>query len=460
MLLKNGFIATETGCFKADIRTDGETIGEIGPELVPREGEEIIGAAGKVILPGGVDAHTHMDLDLGEVRAADDFYTGTVAAACGGTTSIVDHMAFGPRGCSIRSQVEAYHRLAQGKAVVDYGFHGVMDHVDSGILDEIKALAGEGITSYKCYLTYAGKISDGEVLSLMECASRLGVMLAVHAENDGAINYLRGKYLAQGKTAPIYHALSRPPECEAEAVSRMIWFARMAGGAPLYIVHLSSKFGLECVEAARQSGQKNLYAETCPQYLFLDESLYSMPDGLKYIMSPPLRARENLGALWEGVRGGGIDVIATDHCPFFYQREKQMGSDDFSKAPSGIPGVELRIPLLYSEVASGRLELAELVRLCCSGPARLFGLYPKKGVIAEGSDADLVLIDPGRKTAVSHGMLHENTDYTPYEGLRITGYPVMTLSRGEIIMRDGHLTGRKGRGRFLKRSLPDLRQRG
>jgi len=452
MLLKDGLVASETGTQKADIRIDGETVREIGSSLAPRDGEQIIDADGKIVLPGGVDVHTHMDLDLGDVRATDDFFTGTVAAACGGTTTIVDHMAFGPRGSTITHQIEAYHRLAEGKAVVDYGFHGVLDHVDAAILDELKTLIAEGITSHKFYLTYAGKISDSEIMMLMEHASELGVMLAVHAENDGAISHLREKY--RGESEPIYHARSRPPECEAEAVSRMIYFSQITGCPPLYIVHLSSALGLKSVHAARSRDMKNLFAETCPQYLLLDETLYLREDGLKYVMSPPLRSAENCGALWDGIENGDIDVIATDHCPFFYLREKQLGKDNFTKTPGGIPGVEARIPLMFSQVGAGQLTIEKLVTLCCANPARLFGLYPKKGVIDVGSDADLVIIDPSVKTTLKHSALHENTDYTPFEGMPLNGYPVMTISRGEIIVQNGNFTGNKGRGRFLKRGLP------
>ena len=451
MLIINGLVASEKGAREADVRIEGELICEVGASLARRGDERVIDAAGKVILPGGVDAHTHFDLDLGAVRATDDFYTGTVAAACGGTTSIVDHMAVGPRGCSIRHQVDAYHRLAEGKAVIDYGFHGVMDHVDSAILGEIRELAGEGITSHKVYLTYGGKVSDAEVLRLMEGANGLGALVAVHAENDGAISYLREKYRQSGMTAPIYHAKSRPPESEAEAVCRVAMLAAMAGDAPLYIVHMSAGLSLDVVRAARARGQRNLFAETCPQYLLLDESMYAREDGLKYIMSPPLRTAQDRDTLWDGVRGGGVDVIGTDHCPFFYSREKQLGKGDFTLAPGGIPGVEARIPLMFSEVAAGRLDMGRMVTLCCAAPARIFGLYPKKGVIAAGSDADLALIDPTVSAALTFDMLHENTDYTPYEGIPLRGYPCMTISRGEVIVEDGHFSGRKGRGKFLKR---------
>ncbi|MDR2908274.1 MAG: dihydropyrimidinase [Oscillospiraceae bacterium] len=459
MLVKNGLVVNEDGVRKADIRIEGELVRETGPSLYPGENEEVIDAGGKLIIPGGVDVHTHMDLDLGSVRATDDFYTGTVAAAFGGTTTIVDHMAFGPPGCSIRRQVEEYHRLAGGRAVVDYGFHGVFDHVDDNILSEIQELAVEGITSHKFYLTYGGKLSDREVMRLMDCAAGLNILLCVHAENDGAVEYLREKYRAEGKTSPIWHAKSRPAGAEAEAVSRMLYLAGMAGDAPVYIVHLSCKQSLEAIRGARARGQKRIFAETCPQYLLLDEARYLREDSLKYVMSPPLRPRENLEALWAGVNGGEIDAIATDHCPFFYYKEKQLGKNDFTKAPGGAPGVEARIPLMLREVAAGRMTAERLVTLCCANPARLFGLYPKKGVIAPGSDADLVIIDPDVKTAMTFERLHENTDYTPYEGLELTGYPVTTVSRGEVIVSDGRFTGLKGRGKFLRRSLPELSSR-
>lgn len=456
LLIKNGLVVLETGAREADIRVEGEIITEIGDSLDLRVNEAVIDAGGKVVIPGGVDVHTHMDMSLGSVRVTDDFHSGTVAAACGGTTTIVDHMGFGPRGCSITHQFDAYRKLADGMAVVDYGFHGVLDHVDDAILGEVKSLINEGITSHKVYLTYDGKITDGEALRLVERTSELGVMLAVHAESDAAISWLREKYVSEGKTAPVYHAMSRPPECEAEAVSRITFLARMCGNAPLYIVHISSRLAFLSLFYARLNDQKNLFAETCPQYLFLDDSLYQMEDALKYVMSPPLRELKNSGTLWAGVKDGHIDVVATDHCPFFYAKEKQLGKDDFTKIPGGIPGVEARIPLMFSAAKEGRLTLERFVSLCCANPARLFGLYPKKGVIAVGSDADIVIIDPDVRTTLTKDMLHENCDYTPYEGIKLNGYPVVTISRGEVIVQDGSFTGKKGRGRFLKRGLPDL----
>lgn len=458
MLIRNGKIVTESGSFFGDLRITDGIITETG-RLDPLAGEEVIAADGKLVMPGGVDVHTHMDLDTGSARASDDFYSGTAAAACGGTTTIVDHMGFGPKGSSIRSRLEAYHGLADGKAVIDYGFHGVVDHVDGDILRELGELAGEGVTSHKFYLTYDGMISDREAFLLMERALELGVLLTVHAENDGIVSCLREKFIAEGKTAPIYHAKSRPPESEAEAVNRMILLARAAGDAPLYIVHLSCGLGLDYITGARRHGQRRLYAETCPQYLLLDESRYLEPgdEGLKYIMSPPLRPRENNGLLWRGVADGNIDTIATDHCPFFFSGEKQRGKDDFTKAPGGAPGVEARMALIFSEgVSKGRVSAEDFVRLTAANPAKLTGLYPRKGTLKAGSDGDVVIFDPERKVRLTRALLHENVDYTPYEGMELTGWPVMTISRGRVVARDGVFLGVKGAGRFLKRGLPIL----
>ncbi len=457
MLLVNGTVVTEKGTHKMDLRIVGETIDEMDTHLEPIPGEEVVDASGLLVLPGGVDVHTHMDLDLGTVRATDDFYTGTVAAACGGTTTIVDHMAFGPKGCSISHQIDAYHKLADGKAVIDYGFHGVMDHVDDAILEELEVLAKQGVTSHKFYLTYGGKLSDNQVIMLMERAKELGILLTVHPENDGVVNYYREKYSREGKTQPIYHAKSRPIECEAEAIGRMVLFAGMAGDAPLYIVHLSNGMGLDIVNAARKAGQKNLFVETCPQYLLLEENCYLRPDALKYIMAPPLRPAAEQKKLWQGLARGGIDTVATDHCPFFYEKEKQLGKQDFTKAPGGAPGVELRMALLYSfGVDIGRLSLEQYVQVCSTKPAKLFGLYPRKGVLAVGSDGDILLLDPNKQVTISHKLLHENTDYTPYEGMTVTGWPVMTIARGKIVAKNGRFCGEKGYGRYLRRSMPLL----
>ncbi|MDR0487080.1 MAG: dihydropyrimidinase [Treponema sp.] len=456
LVIKNGLAVTENAEAVCDILCEDGKITQIGKgfNVENRPETEIIDAAGKIVIPGGVDVHTHLNLDTGTAAAADDFYSGTVAAACGGTTAIVDHPGFGPAFCDLDHQINKYHDLACGRAVIDYGFHGVIQHVDEKVLSMMEGMAGEGITSYKFYLTYGHKLSDGDVFRVLRRAKELGVLAAVHAENDGVINLLRSEFKSEGKTGTAFHPRSRPAECEAEAVSRMLLFARMAGNAPLYIVHLSTAMGLEFIRAAKKSGQQNIFAETCPQYLLLDESRYALPEneGLKYVMCPPLRTASDREALMRGLETE-IDTVATDHCPFLFKSQKMIGRDDFTLCPSGAPGVEERIPLLYGEVAKGRMGLRRFTDLCCANPARLFGIYPQKGVIAPGSDADIVVIDPQKQVTIKSELLHGNADYSAYEGLQTQGWPVLTISRGEVIVRNGEFTGKAGRGKFLKREL-------
>ncbi len=455
MIIKNGVIANSSISFKADIKIENGIISAISQNINDNDGE-IIEAEGMYVIPGGIDAHTHMDLDVGIARAVDDFYTGTVAAAFGGTTTIIDHMGFGPKGCSLSHQVGVYHKLAGEKAVIDYGFHGVIQHVNDDILNEMDELIDkEGITSYKIYLTYDYKIEDKDAFRVLEKAKENGIVITVHPENDGVVNYLKLKYKAQNRLTPEYHAKSRPLECEAEAISRMIQMAHMAGDPKLYIVHLSNALGLDIIRQAIDRGQKNIFAETCPQYLFLNEDMYKLPnnEGLKYIMSPPLRSKDNNEKLFSGIEKKYIDVIATDHCPFNFGIEKQMGKDDFTKCPNGAPGVELRLPLMFSEgVMKKRISINDFVEISCHNPAKIFGL-DKKGEIAVGFDADIVIIDPNKKINISKNILHENVDYTPYEGFELQGYPVVTISRGEIIVKDNKFLGEKGRGKYIKRKI-------
>ncbi|MDR0496553.1 MAG: dihydropyrimidinase [Treponema sp.] len=452
LLVKGALVLTEDAEEKNDILCSGEKIKQIGKDLFAQNAE-IINAEGKIVIPGGVDVHTHLCLDVGFATVSDDFHSGTLAAAWGGTTTIVDHPGFGPAGCSLDTQIKKYHELAAGKAVIDYSFHGVIQHVDEEVLAMMGILAEEGITSYKVYTTYGFKLSDSEIYRVLEKAKELKTLIAVHPENDGVINHLREKFLMEGKLSPEYHPLSRPAECEAEAVSRMILLAKMAGDAPLYIVHLSNALSLDFLKGARSRGQKNLYVETCPQYLLLDESLYKLPgiEGLKYLMCPPLRGAADREALWNGLKND-IDTIATDHCPFFFETQKILGKDDFTKCPSGAPGIEERIPLMYSEgVAKKRISLRRFTELCCSTPAKLFGLYPQKGVIKEGSDADMVIIDPEKREVLNRNNLHANVDYSAYEGIEVQGCPVCIISRGEVIIHDGISSATPGRGRFIKR---------
>ena len=370
-IVQGGMIVTESSVFEGDLLIDGEKIAAVGRHLQDKDAE-VIDASGKYVLPGGVDIHTHMDLDVGIARVIDDFYTGTVAAACGGTTTIVDHMAFGPAGCDLKHQIDEYHRLADGKSVIDYGFHGVIQHVDEKILSQMREIAeNEGVTSFKVYLTYGFMIQDKELTAVLRQAKEDDILIAVHCENDGLVGYLREKYTAEGKTQAKYHPLSRPAQAEAEAVSRLLHLASAAGDAPVYIVHLSSAAGLREVEKAGSAGQKHFAAETCPQYLLLDDTFYEDPqEGLKAIMAPPLRKKADQEALWKGLGEGYIGTIATDHCPFTFREQKQQGASDFTKCPSGAPGVEERLMLMFSEgFMKGRLSLPHSSDLLCQAAA-------------------------------------------------------------------------------------------
>lgn len=457
LLIKNGLVVTANEESICDVLCEGEKILRIEKDIGAGPETEIIDAAGKVVIPGGIDVHTHLCLDTGSAVASDDFYSGTVAAACGGVTSLVDHPGFGPSGCSLDHQIKKYHGLAEGKAVIDYGFHGVVQHVDDDVLARMESLAEEGITSFKLYLTYGYKLADADVYKALRRAKDLGVLIAVHPENDGVISLLREEFRAAGKVSARYHPLSRPDGCEAEAVNRMLLFAKIADNAPLYIVHVSCALALEFIEAALRRGQKNLWAETCPQYLYLDDSLYSLPgnQGLKFIMSPPLRTPADNAALWRGLPSS-LSVIGTDHCPFFFETQKMAGKDNFTACPGGAPGIEERIPLMYDAAVKGRISLRRFTELCCSNPAKIFGMYPQKGVIAPGSDADMVILDPGKKTVITQKNLHSNVDYSAYEGCAVQGWPVCTISRGEVIVTDGKFTGSPGRGKFIKRRFPPV----
>ncbi len=454
LLIRNASIATSDNVFTGDVLAEGDRIAAIGSDLDSNDAT-VIDASGKYLLPGGVDPHTHFDLDVGSTRASDDFYTGSVAAACGGTTTIIDHLAFGPAGCGLFHQVEEYHRLAQ-RCAVDYGFHAVIQRVGDDVLADMERLRdAEGITSLKLYLTYDFKLSDKEAFQILRRAKELGLVICAHCENDGVIAFLRQKLVAEGHTTPRFHPLSRPGLAEAEAVYRFLAMAAMAGDAKVYVVHLSTRRGLDAIVEARKNGQANVMAETCPQYLLLDDSLYDDDrEGLKYIMSPPLRKEADEKALWEGLQRGDIDTVGTDHCPFFFASQKQMGADNFTLCPGGAPGVELRMPLMFSEgFMKGRLSLPQVVRLCCTRPAEIFGVAPRKGDIRVGADADLVLIDPEVEWTVTKALLHENVDYTPYEGMRVKGRPVATYSRGELVAENGEFLGRPGRGQYLRRDL-------
>lgn len=450
-LLKGGTLVDDTGEYRQDLLIERGKIVRRDQEIAADGNMEVINASGLFVMPGGVDVHTHFNIDVGIAQSCDDFFTGTRAAACGGTTTIVDHMGFGPEGCSLHHQLEKYHQDAK-KSVIDYSFHGVIQHVSEQIIDEIPSMVhDEGISSFKFYLTYSHMLNDGDILKVLQRLNDTGALATVHPENDAAIKWRINQFRAQGKTAPIWHAHSRPSACEAEAIARTINLAKLADNAPLYIVHLSNGQGLDYIRMAREAGG-HVWAETCPQYLLLDINRYHQPDGLKYMLSPPLRPHPELDKLWVGIAEGSIDTVATDHCNFPYRQRLQMAADDFTRCPNGLPGVENRLALLFSEgVMKGRISRSQFVSLTSSKPAKLFGLWPEKGSLLPGADADLVLFDPRKFHIIQHSELHDNGDYSPYEGIHVQGAPVMTLSRGEIVCRDGQFTGRAGHGRFIHR---------
>jgi dihydropyrimidinase len=451
-LIKNGILVDSDGQYSQDLLIENGVICQRDTAIEADSQCEVIDASGCYVMPGGIDVHTHFNIDVGIARSCDDFFSGTRAAACGGTTTIIDHMGFGPAGCNLHHQLNVYHQYAAGNAAIDYGFHGVIQHIDDGILEEMASMVhDEGISSFKLYLTYLYKINDADVLRALGQLRQVGALTTVHPENDAAIALRRAELVAAGKTAPIHHALSRPLECEAEAIGRMINLAYLADNAPLYIVHLSNGLGLDYLRLARQQRQP-VWVETCPQYLLLNEQCYLRADGAKYILSPPLRDQRELDRLWIGIADGSIDTVATDHCTFPYHQRQAMAAGDFTRCPNGLPGVENRMMLLFSHgVMSGRISPSRFVALTSSNPARLFGLWPRKGNLNPGADADVVIFDPRQSTVISHARLHDNADYSPYEGFQCQGAPVLTMCRGEIVARSGEFTGRQGYGQFLRR---------
>ncbi len=468
-LIKGGTIVTPDEVVNADLLVVDGIIADIsenldGPDarsidtrqgLETRQGIDtrIIDAKGKILLPGGIDVHTHFNLDIGVAIAQDDFYTGTIAAAMGGTTTIVDHPGFGPEGCSLFHQIEKYHDDAKNCAVIDYSFHGVLQHLDENIIEQIPKLAKQGITSMKTYMTYDHRFDDAMLLTLFKVAKKHNVLIAVHAENHDLIQALRQKFIKEQKKEAIYHALSRPDKSESEAVKRLIDLSSEAGNAPVYIVHLSTRKGVEAVKYAQEAG-KNVFAETCPQYLVLDEDNYRLSDheGLKYVMSPPLRSCLNQPELWKGLMDNTISTVATDHCPFDFKLKKQLAANDFSKCPGGAPGIEARMGILYSKgVGEKKISLNQFAKVTAENPAKLMGMYPKKGILSKGADADIVIWDPDKKVTIKNDNLHENVDYTPYEGMEVQGWPTLTMVRGRIVVQDNIFVGEKGYGKFIKR---------
>ena len=449
-LIRNGTVVTATECFAADVLVEDGIIAAIGQGL---GAEEVIDASGLLVMPGGIDVHTHMELPVAGTVSADDFFTGTVAAAHGGTTTIID-FAEPADGQSLRAALEARVAAARPKVVVDYGLHMTIKRADEPTLTEMAALVEAGVTSFKCYMAYAGLMLDDEALyKVLERSQRVGGRVSVHAENGHIIRHLVAKHVAEGKLTPVWHARSHPPEMEAEAVGRALDLAHLAK-ASLYVVHVSAASSLARIRAAQAQGS-TVWAETCPQYLVLSQELYEEPGlgATRYVMSPPLRTRSDQAALWRGLGTGSVQTVATDHCPFNLHGQKDAGRENFSLIPNGVGGVETRLPLLYHHgVNAGRISVNRFVDLVATTPARLFGLAGRKGCVAPGFDADIVLWDPGKEVTLSVSTLHQNVDYTPYEGDRVRGYPVLTMLRGKVIVRDGRFVGKRGAGQFLRRA--------
>jgi dihydropyrimidinase len=465
ILITNGTVVSAQGSTKADVLVDGETIAAViapgdtslGADLA-RSADRVIDAAGKLVVPGGIDGHTHMEMPFGGTVASDTFETGTRAAAWGGTTTIID-FAVQKQGERVQDCLADWHRKAGGNCAIDYGFHQVIGGVDSDSLKAMDELVDEGVTTFKLFMAYPGVFlsSDGQILQAMQQAAGNGSMIMMHAENGSAIDVLVAQALAEGKTDPKYHSLTRPWETEAEAVNRAVMLARMTG-SPLYIVHMSAKQAVEVLQKHRDEGW-NVFGETCPQYLYLsvEEHLAKAGfEGAKWVCSTPLRERaeRHQDELWRYLRTNDLSVISTDHCPFCFKEQKEMGVGDFSKIPNGIGGVEHRMDLIYQGVVEGQITLERWVELCSTTPARMFGLYGRKGDIRPGFDADIVIYDPAGRTEIGVGKTHHmNMDHSAWEGFVIDGHVDTVLSRGKVIIDDNRYLGSKGDGVFLKRGL-------
>ncbi|HCM40884.1 MAG: dihydropyrimidinase [Bdellovibrionales bacterium GWB1_52_6] len=468
LLIQNGTIVTGDDQFAADVFVIGEKIHAIGPELGRRFAvppDELVDATGCYVFPGGIDAHTHMELPLKTTTSSDTFASGTGAALIGGTTTILDFANQIP-GKTLKSAVKDWHAKANGKALCDYGFHVSVTDFNERTRREIAECVDEGITSFKTFMAYKGAlmIDDRQMLEIMEEVKIQKGLVLTHAENGDLIDHLVEKFRKAGSLSPKFHPLSRPVIAEAEACSRIIDLARFAD-CPLYIVHLSSQSGLQRLAPALETGTEQrrsgksekprapIIAETCPQYLLLDDSVYSQRgfEGAKYVLSPPLRKASDQKHLWAGLGSGMIKVVATDHCAFT-SAQRRLGVKDFSKIPNGVPGVEHRMELLYSEgVHKGRLSLQQFVNITSTNPARIFGLHPQKGAIHAGADADLVVFDPNEEHVISSKTHHMNCDYSVYEGVPVTGACRMTILRGKVVVRRGKLLAPAGYGKYLPR---------
>jgi dihydropyrimidinase len=456
LLIANGRVVTATDDYEADVYCEDGIVTAIGKQLPAHRftADRTIDASGQYVIPGGIDVHTHLNMPFGGTTSADDFESGTIAAAFGGTTSLVD-FAIQYRGQTMRHALDDWMKRAEGKAVIDYGFHMIITELeDAGLSEMDRLVRQEGITSFKLFMAYPGvfMVDDQTIFRALRRTGENGGLVCMHAENGGVIDELVKEALRKGQTAPKYHALTRPSRAEGEATGRALALAEMAR-VPIYIVHLSAADALEKVKQSRDLGLP-AYAETCPQYLFLSYDNYEEPgfEGAKYVMSPPLREKWHQEVLWKGLAKNDLQVISTDHCPFCMAGQKELGKDDFSRIPNGAPGIETRLTLVHDGgVRQGRISMNRFVEVCSTTPAKMFGLFPRKGTIAVGSDADIVTFDPNRKTTLGVKTLHMKVDYNPYEGRTVQGSPSTVIVNGNVIIEGDQFVGRKGAGRFLKR---------
>jgi len=454
ILIRGGRVVTAADDTIADVYVEGETVTLIGRSLDVRA-DRVVDATGKYVLPGCVDPHTHLDMPFGGTVTVDDFESGQISAAFGGTTCHVD-FCIQAHGQTFAQALETWHAKADGKTLIDYGFHiAVTDLDEGGTLDELATLPDQGITSYKLFMAYKGAlmVSDETLFEAMEVAAQSGALVMVHAENGDAIDVLVRRALEAGNTAPQYHAATRPPELEGEATNRAIQLARIAG-CPLYVVHVTCKEAVDPIRRAREQGWR-VWGETCTQYFFVDETFLARPgfEGAKYVYSPPARDASNHEVLWNAVRTDALSAISTDHCSFLWDGQKTLGRDDFTKIPNGAPGLEDRLRMIHHfGVGGGRISLNRMVDLLATQPAKLFGLYPRKGTVAVGSDADIVVFDPARRETISAASQHTKCDYSLYEGTEVVGAPELVLLRGTVLVENGELVATPGVGRFVRRA--------
>ncbi|HUP62724.1 MAG TPA: dihydropyrimidinase [Thermoanaerobaculia bacterium] len=451
-VIRNGRIVTAVDDYNADILIEDGRIAMIA-KSIDVEADKVIDAKDRLVIPGGIDPHTHMDLPFGGTSSSDNFETGTIAAAHGGTTTIID-FAVQYKGQALNEALDVWFAKAEGRTSIDYGFHLICTDLPDERLPEMKSLIDQGVSSFKLFMAYPGVflVDDATIYKAMQMAGANGGLICMHAENGVVIDAIVKQALAAGKTAPKYHALTRPAKAEAEGVHRAIALAEIAETS-VYIVHLSCSDSLDEITRARDNGTP-AYAETCPQYLFLDYSVYEQPgfEGAKWVMTPPIREKWNQEKLWRGLQFNDLQVVSTDHCPFCFKEQKELGRDDFSKIPNGGPGVEHRMSLVYNGgVAGGRISLNRFVEITSTAAAKIFGLFPRKGTIAVGSDADIVIFDPNEEMTISAKTHHMNVDYSCYEGMKVRGVTKTVLSRGDVVIEEGSYVGRAGRGQFLKR---------